>query len=416
MADYLWLVTDNYMSMDPEGGRDTNDSNSNGLYNSSWMIPSSQYENLDKADKKKFLKLRFFFQDGIKDPTGREVYLIDVEDDIAEVYAYQGSKDLGFTFEIGPGNSYLNYYGVDEDFTTWKEMKENVEIQRNAGEPPAGTFTVEKFVTEPADIKKLWEKLKKSEKQMKEPYGAETNFSAEGVEHKFALIAKYPDSEVTEATWEKTPEGMETIEKTHVTLVGGKALKEFKKQLKVGTKEVIAAMPEPPTPELGQTGVAKRTMGDGEIRETYFMEIGNQEDFQDYADKLCDALGIANPEPNRYFHVSVANNHGGNPFKSVGDITESDLHGFAAEDVPLGYYATLAADGETIVVQPDKWLAETFGLAAPLDAYSYAYGDGFRDGTKIDGVYAPRLEAGKERDLFRDSYKYKARRAEEETQ
>ena len=282
MADYLWLVTDNYMSMDPEGGRDTNDSNSNGLYNSSWMIPSSQYENLDKADKKKFLKLRFFFQDGIKDPTGREVYLIDVEDDIAEVYAYQGSKDLGFTFEIGPGNSYLNYYGVDGDFTTWKEMKEN-------------------FVTDNQELKDLWAALKKSEREMGEPKNAETNFSAEGVEHKFALIAKYPDSEVTEATWEKTPEGMETIEKTHVTLVGGKALKEFKKQLKVGTKEVIAAMPEPPTPELGQTGVAKRTMGDGEIRETYFMEIGNQEDFQDYADKLCDALGIANPEPDRFF-------------------------------------------------------------------------------------------------------------------
>ena len=59
-------------------------------------------------------------------------------------------------------------------------------------------------------------------------------------------------------------------------------------------------MPEPPKPELGRTGVAYREGNDGEVRETYFMEIGNQEDYQDYADKLCDALGIANPEPDRF--------------------------------------------------------------------------------------------------------------------
>ena len=402
------------MSMDPDAGRMPRDTDSDGLYNAAWIIPSSQYDKLSKPDKKKFLKLRFFFQDGIKDPTGREVYLIEVEDDYAEVYAYQQMKDLGFDFEIGPDNSYLNYYGVDEDFTTWKEMKENVEIQRNAGESPAGTFTIEQFITDPKEIKTRWEKLKKSEREMKEPLGAETNFAAEGVEYKFALIAKYPDSEVTEATWEKVPEGMEVIDKTHITLVGGKALKEFKAQLKEGTKEVIAGMPEPPTPELGRTGVATRTMADGEVRETYFMEVGNQEDFQDYADKLCDALSIANPEPDRFFHVSVANNHGGNPFKSVGDISESDLHGFSAENVPLGYVATLAADGETIIVQPDKWLAETYGLqtfASPDDAFTFAYNEGHQDARKDLG-YNPRPDKGKERDLFHDTFKAKKYRAE----
>ena len=152
------------MSMDPEAGRDVADTNSNGLYNASWIIPASQYEKLNKADKKKFIKLRFFFQEGIKDPTGREVYLIEVDDDFAEVYAYQGQKDLGFEFVEGMGNSYLNYYGVDEGLTTWKEMKDEVELQRNSGQPPGGTFTVEKFVTDPKEIKDMWEKLKKAEK------------------------------------------------------------------------------------------------------------------------------------------------------------------------------------------------------------------------------------------------------------
>ena len=131
-----------------------------------------------------------------------------------------------------------------------------------------------------------------------------------------------------------------------------------------------------------------------------------QEDFQDYADKLCAALGIANPEPERFFHVSIANNHGGNPFKSVGDISESDLHGFAAENVPLGYHATLGADGETIVVKPDAWLAETFGLAAPADAYAFAFGEGYRDG-RTGKVFSPVLKT-QDRDLFRDSFKHKS--------
>jgi len=403
MTDAVWIVTDNYFSMDPDAGRNTQ--RPGPIYNAPWMIPASQYAKLSTDDKKKFLKLQWLFIDGEKDSTGREVYLIDIEGDVCEIYAYEGSDDIVSEFEVGPGNEYLNYYGVSDFLTTWKEMKEEVGSAIVSGEPPNGTFTIEKFVTDNQELKDLWAALKKSEREMGEPKNAETNFSAEGVEYKFALIAKYPDTDVSEATWEKIPEGMDAIDKTHVTLVGGQALKGFKQELKEGTKSIIAGMPEPPKPELGRTGVAYREGNDGEVRETYFMEIGNQEDYQDYADKLCDALGIANPEPDRFFHISIANNHGGNPFKSVGDISESDLHGFAADNVPLGYHATLAADGETIVVEPDAWLAETFGLAAPADAYAFAFGEGYRDGRE-NKPYQPILKP-RDRDLFRDSFKLK---------
>jgi hypothetical protein len=291
-------------------------------------------------------------------------------------------------------------------------MQEEVKAKREAEQGPDGRFTVTKFITGSKALKKAWTDAKKM--FMREPKSAETDFSAENVEYKFALVAKYPDSEVTESTWEELPEGMEAIEKTHVTLVGGKALKEYKKALKAGAKEAIKGMREPPLPELGTTGVARRTMADGEVRETYFMEIANQEDFQDYADELCENLGIANPEPHRYFHTSVANNHGGNPFKSVGDITQADLHGFSAESVPLGYVATLAADGETIMVQPDKWLADTYGLqtfAAPDDAFTLAYNEGHQDARKDLG-YHPRPTKGQERDLFHNTYKAKHYRAD----
>ncbi len=394
--------------MDPNAGR----GGDGGIHNATWVIPSSQYDKLSKADQKKFLPLRFFFQDGVKDSTGHEVYLIELEGDEADIYAYRGYDDLYYSFTVGPDNQFLNYYAVSPKYTTWVEMQEEVKAKREAEQGPDGRFTVTKFITGSKALKKAWMDAKKM--FMREPKSAETDFSAENVEYKFALVAKYPDSEVTESTWEELPEGMEAIEKTHVTLVGGKALKEYKKALKAGAKEAIKGMREPPLPELGTTGVARRTMADGEVRETYFMEIANQEDFQDYADELCENLGIANPEPHRYFHTSVANNHGGNPFKSVGDITQADLHGFSAESVPLGYVATLAADGETIMVQPDKWLADTYGLqtfAAPDDAFTLAYNEGHQDARKDLG-YNPRPAKGKERDLFHDTFKAKKYRAE----
>jgi len=394
--------------MDPNAGRGGED----GIHNATWVIPSSQYEKLSKADQKKFLPLRFFFQDGVKDSTGHEVYLIELDDDEADIYTYRGYDDLYYSFTMGPDNQFLNYYSINPKYTTWAEMQEEVKSKREAEQAPDGTFTVTKFITGPEALKKAWTEAKKM--FMREPKSAETDFSAENVEYKFALIAKYPDSEVTESTWEKLPEGMEAIKKTHVTLVGGKALKEYKKALKASAKEAIKGMREPPLPELGPTGVARRITPDGEVRETYFMEIANQEDFQDYADELCENLGIANPEPHRYFHTSVANNHGGNPFKSVGDITEADLQGFSAENIPLGYVATLAADGETITVQPDKWLADTYGLqtfAAPDDAFTLAYNEGHQDARKGLG-YNPRPTKGTERDLFHDTYKAKKYRAD----
>ena len=266
--------------MDPNAGR----GGDGGIHNATWVIPSSQYDTLSKADQKKFLPLRFFFQDGVKDSTGHEVYLIVLEGDEADIYAYRGYDDLYYSFTVGPDNQFLNYYAVSPKYKTWVKMQEEVKAKREAEQGPDGRFTVTKFITGSKALKKAWTDAKKM--FMREPKSAETDFSAENVEYKFALVAKYPDSEVTESTWEELPEGMEAIEKTHVTLVGGKALKEYKKALKAGAKEAIKGMREPPLPELGTTGVARRTMADGEVRETYFMEIANQEDFQDYADEL----------------------------------------------------------------------------------------------------------------------------------
>ena len=77
MTADLWIETENYFTMDPNAGRGGED----GIHNATWVIPSSQYDKLSKADQKKFLPLRFFFQDGGKDSTGHEVYLIELDGD-----------------------------------------------------------------------------------------------------------------------------------------------------------------------------------------------------------------------------------------------------------------------------------------------------------------------------------------------
>jgi len=58
---------------------------------------------------------------------------------------------------------------------------------------------------------------------------------------------------------------------------------------------------------------------------TYVVAVENQDELRDYVDAVYDAMGMDNPEPNRFFHVTVANNAGGNPFESIGNVDRGDF-------------------------------------------------------------------------------------------
>jgi len=222
-----------------------------------------------------------------------------------------------------------------------------------------------------------------------EEHQSSERFDAEDLEYKFAIVAKY-DPEVLPAS--DVPGELDPISKVHVTLVGGKALKPFKATLKENAKEILAKLPPAPVPTFGELGIAERTMGDGEVRQTAFFEVSNQDDFQAYVDLMCKALGIDNPEPDRWFHVSVANNHGGNPFKSVGDIAEADLReaeSFSADDSKQGLI--IPADGGVLVgsaagpVRPSPVSVEITGL---------------EDMQAVVGGYIERVAGGDDWDLW----------------
>ena len=151
------------------------------------------------------------------------------------------------------------------------------------------------------------------------------------IQYKFALILKMEQLDRL-----RLPEGFDRIEQSHMTLIGGPALKQFKEKLKSqfsgrepefftnfeplfsGESFSIATREEVPVdkgnPDLGV-----------ETRRTLFLPIINQDEARNFVDGICEELGITNPEPDRFFHVSLANTHGGDPWKSVGDICESDV-------------------------------------------------------------------------------------------
>ena len=132
----------------------------------------------------------------------------------------------------------------------------------------------------------------------------------------------------------EVPEGFDLIKKSHITLIGGQALKQFKEQIKkhfsvsanrmwtvcpeFGSKFSIATREEIPV-DKGNPALGVET------RKTLFLPILNQDEVRDYVNRICEELGIENPEPDRFYHISLANNHGGDPFKSVGDINKEDV-------------------------------------------------------------------------------------------
>ena len=140
-----------------------------------------------------------------------------------------------------------------------------------------------------------------------------------GLEYKFALIAKYDNGLVSDI---EITDLQTRIPKTHITLIGGKTLKPFKAEMKAFDFTTLA---NPPSPIIGKVGVAHRVVNEEE-RITTVVGIQNQSEFCEYVSNLCEAVGIENPDGGRFFHISVANNHGGNPFKSVGDICMDDTY------------------------------------------------------------------------------------------
>ena len=86
----------------------------------------------------------------------------------------------------------------------------------------------------------------------------------------------------------------------HVTLIHQDVLKPFRKQLK--------KMTFPPEPEVRLARGYKEKVNKELGRKSWVVEVENQEDLREYVNKVMALLGAEpNPEPNRIFHITLAN-------------------------------------------------------------------------------------------------------------
>jgi len=116
----------------------------------------------------------------------------------------------------------------------------------------------------------------------------------------------------------------------HVTLIGRKVFLENMDAMVGVWDSVRKTLPQPPYPDLDTTV----NLETDKNRKTWFLDIINQDAFRDYTRQLtgilndefrrCIGIGFPNPKTDRYFHMSIANNQGGDPFKSIGSIRPLD--------------------------------------------------------------------------------------------
>lgn len=113
-------------------------------------------------------------------------------------------------------------------------------------------------------------------------------------------------------------------DKLHITLTSIKNCKENKDKLKSELPEM-----EMPKIVLGQTTFAERPET-GKM--SFVVAIENQADILQFVNQIYESMGLTNPEPERYFHITIANNvenkkipGTADPFGSIGDIKKEDF-------------------------------------------------------------------------------------------
>jgi len=114
-------------------------------------------------------------------------------------------------------------------------------------------------------------------------------------------------------------------DKLHITLTSIKNCKANKDALKTSLPTSIVA----PEVVLGETTISERPETG---KKSFVVAVANQEDLKAFVDQIYTSMGLTNPEPERYFHITIANNVENkkmpgvaDPFGSIVDITQNDF-------------------------------------------------------------------------------------------
>jgi len=166
--------------------------------------------------------------------------------------------------------------------------------------------------------------INESEEKSTEPHS-----EAHRIKSDVGLLLSVDDSALNDLKSIELPDGQTRLpeDKFHITLTSIKNFKPFRNEMKnlvlpkywKDKEEVII-----PKIKIKQY---KSVFRPEQEKETYVAGIENQNDFQNFVDKLYAEYGLKNPEGNtRFYHITVSNNMGGDSFKSIGDVDIQDFN------------------------------------------------------------------------------------------
>lgn len=122
----------------------------------------------------------------------------------------------------------------------------------------------------------------------------------------------------------KLPTDAVKLSSFHITLLGRKVF-AGREDAMAGVWDIV----QPALPPQPQLGVRVNVQIEGG-RKTWFLDVVNQGDYRSYVEQLLEKLNgelqargqkvFAQLPADRYFHMTVANNCGGDPMKSIGSI------------------------------------------------------------------------------------------------
>lgn len=144
--------------------------------------------------------------------------------------------------------------------------------------------------------------------------------SSERIMHGTGLLFKLDNNTLQSIQNINIPDNLTRLDNKnlHITLTSIRNFKQFKQDFESVNFDSINV----PNVELGDTTIAKR---EDQGKESFVVAVKNQDDLKRFVDEIYDKVGKSNPEPDRYFHITVANNKEGNPFGSIGDVTKADF-------------------------------------------------------------------------------------------
>lgn len=85
-----------------------------------------------------------------------------------------------------------------------------------------------------------------------------------------------------------------------------------------------------PNVELGEAKFVYRDENGDSVyspngKVSYVVAIENQDEIRNYVNEIYNELELENPEPDRFYHITLANNAGGDSFKSIGNVNRKDF-------------------------------------------------------------------------------------------